>query len=309
MAPALPGRRAARARAVLSTSLFTALALSSGSCGGDGGTATDQADASTDPGEPGDSSSPPPTTIDIDGCIVSVLATDCGGGLPVPHEVELVNAKTGQPLPGFKTTSAPGGKYAFKNVPGDIEIAVHAIGVGPVGDSSSTYDSIALYVREAGDNLLRVSSVGTAGIAGTAADFTPNDDKAALSGAVYQVDAKGKRIGQIGCAQIYLDDLPHPATSVAQRYNAANGIPTTLRRLDKTLTNSGRFYFGNLPKGQHTLRVTLDDGKTFIAERSVFVGKTRAEAGSPYKSVLYLVGIDVEGPNPTPTGCPSEEAP
>jgi hypothetical protein len=108
---------------------------------------------------------------------------------------------------------------------------------------------------------------------------------------------------------VFLDDQPHPATSVAQRYNAANGIPTTLRRLDKTLANSGRFYFGNLPKGQHTLKVSLDDGDTFIAERSVFVGKTRAEAESPFKSLLYLVGIDVKGPNPTPANCPSEEAP
>ena len=97
--------------------------------------------------------------------------------------------------------------------------------------------------------------------------------------------------------------------AVAQRYNAANGIPTTLRRLDQTLANSGRFYFGNLAKGQHTLKVTLDGGKSFIAERSLFIGRTREEAESPFKSLLYLVGIDVKGPNPTPASCPSEEAP
>jgi hypothetical protein len=225
----------------------------------------------------------------------------------MPHEVELLDAKTGAALPGFKTTSTSGGRYAFKNVPGDVEIALHATGVGPVTESGSTYDTISFFSPNTGDNLLRVSSVGTAGLTGMAAGFTPAEDRAALSGAVYQVNDSGRRVGAIGCAKIYLDDLPHPAPGLDQRYNASSGIPTTLARLDNTLAGAGRFYIGNLTKGEHKLRVSLDDGKTFIAERSVFLGRSRQEAGSPFKSILYLVGIDIKGPNPTRPDCPTEE--
>ena len=277
---------------------------------GEGEETTSNAQPDAGPGDPPNGEgAPSPATLDIEGCVVPVLATSCSEGLSVPHQVELLNAKTGEPLPGFKTTSASGGKYAFKGVPGDVEIAVHAIGVGPVSEGVSTYDSISLYVPNTGDNLLRVSTVGTAGLAAASADFKPADERTPVSGTVYQIDASGKRVGQIGCAKIFLDGEPHPATSADQRYNASNGIPTTLRRLDKTLANSGRFYFGNVAKGAHTLKVSLDDGKSFIAERSLFIGKSRAEADSPFKAVLYLVGIDVKGANPTPATCPSEEAP
>lgn len=306
MARAMGYARHARGVRTL-TFMYCALALMT-ACG-EGGETTSSTPPHAGAGDPSDAgSAPSPATLDIEGCVVPVLANSCSEGLSVPHQVELLDAKTGEPLPGFKTTSASGGKYAFRDVPGDVEVAVHAIGVGPISEGASTYDSISLYVPNTGDNLLRVSTVGTAGLAAASAGFTPADDRTPLSGTVYQVDASGKRIGQIGCAKIFLDGEPHPATSADQRYNASNGIPTTLRRLDKTLANSGRFYFGNVSKGPHTLKVSLDDGKSFIAERSVFVGKSRAEADSPFKAVLYLVGIDVKGANPTPANCPSEEA-
>jgi hypothetical protein len=287
--------------------IITTLALAT-ACGDAAETMSSAADAGSSDERDGEGSGPP-ASLDIEGCVVPVLASSCNEGLSVPHQVELLNAKTGEPLPGFKTTSASGGKYAFKNVPGDIEVAVHAIGVGAASEAGSTYDSISIFVPNTGEDLLRVSTVGTAGLAGAAADFKPADDRAPVTGAVYQVDATGKRIGQIGCAKVFLDSEPHPAIGADQRYNASNGIPTTLRKLDKTLANSGRFYFGNMPKGEHTFKVSLDDGKTFIAERKLFVGRSRTEADSPFKSVLYLVAIDVKGPNPTPAGCPSEEAP
>lgn len=289
----------------LSSTFAAALALSAFGCED----SSPSGDGATNGGGPGTSGQGSPQTrapYDIEGCVVSVLANDCSGALPAPHEIELLNARTGEPLPGFKTTSGSGGKYAFKNVPGDIEVAVHAKGVGPADVAGSTYDSIAVHVPESGDNLMRVSSVGTAGLAGAAAGFTPADDKAALSGAVYQVNDQGRRVGAIGCAKVYLDDEPHPALSADQRYNASSGIPTTLTELQQTLANSGRFYFGNLSKGEHKLRVSLDEGRTFIAEKTVFVGKSRQEAASPFKAILYLVGIDVKGPNPTTATCPSE---
>ncbi|HEX6243221.1 MAG TPA: hypothetical protein VFZ61_20045, partial [Polyangiales bacterium] len=131
--------------------------------------------------------------------------------------------------------------------------------------------------------------------------------KVALSGAVYAVNDAGRRVGIVGCAQVFIDDQPHPAVSFDQRYNASNGLPTRPERLDRTLAGSGRFYFANLTKGEHTLKVSMDGGKSFILERKILVSKVRGEASSPFKSLLYLVGLDVKGTNPTPAGCPSEE--
>jgi hypothetical protein len=295
----------------LFSTLIAAFALATGACGEDpprGDAAGNQGDGGPGPSTD-DSGSGARPNYDIEGCVVSVLGTDCTSSLPTPHVIELLNAKTGEPVTGFRTTSGAGGKYTFKNVPGEIDVAVHAIGVGPVTESASTYDSIAFHDLDSGENLMRMSTVGTAGLAGMAASFTAKDDKVALTGAVYQVNESGKRVGTIGCAQVYIDDAPHPAVGVDQRYNGVSGIPVTLSKLDHTLAGSGRFYFGNLDKGAHKLKVSMDGGKSFIIERSVFIGKARSEAQSPYKSLLYLVGLDFKGANPMPAGCPREEKP
>jgi hypothetical protein len=290
---------AGRVRARLSTALLSStLALCA--CDGNG-------EPETAPPPPPGTGQPGAETFDLEGCVVSVLATDCSSGLPVPHEIELLDAKTGVPLPGFRTTSAPGGRYSFKGVPRDVELAIHVRGNGPIDASASTYDTIALYSFGAGDNLLRVSSVGTASLTGDTAAFTPAQDRVAFSGAVYVVNDSGRRMGTIGCAQVFIDDEPHPAVKYDQRYNASSGLPTILSSLDRTLAGSGRFYLGNLSTGQHTLKVSLDGGKNFILERPVFISKVRADASSPFKSLLYLVGLDIKGPNPMPADCPTEE--
>ena len=301
---------AARRHDGATTTFLTVLmaGLLMGACGGTDDPSPPPGGAPTNPGG-GGAMNPgaPAATFDLQGCVVSVLATDCGSGLPAPHEVELLNAATGEPLPGFTTRSASGGKYSFKDVPSDVELAIHAIGVGAAEEGGSTYDSIAFYNPAAGDELLRVSSVGTAGLAGMTAAFTPSQDRVALSGTVYQVNEQGRRIGTVGCAQVFVDSEPHPAARFDQRYNASSGIPTTLAKLQQTLASSGRFYFGNVEPGMHTLKVSMDGGKSFILERKLFLGKVRREASSPFKALLYLVGLDIKGANPTPAACPTEE--
>jgi hypothetical protein len=56
-------------------------------------------------------------------------------------------------------------------------------------------------------------------------------------------------------------------------------------------------------KGKHTLKVSLDGGKSFIAEKSIYVPIARAEASSEFKAIQYFVGIDIKGLNPTPASC------
>ena len=92
--------------------------------------------------------------------------------------------------------------------------------------------------------------------------------------------------------------------AAAQRYIGSGGLPTGSEFLSQTLRGSGRFYFGNLAKGQHTLRVSIDDGRSFIATATFFVPYSRAEATSESKEMLVQLDIDIEGPDPTPTSCP-----
>jgi hypothetical protein len=293
-------REVTRSGAKVSTLLLCA-ALALCGCDGGGGETPEL------PPPAGDAGGSATATYDLEGCVVSVLGTDCSSGLPVPHQIDLLNAKTGELLPGFSTMSASGGRYSFKGVPRDVELAIHAHGTGAAETPASTYDSMVIYAPNAGDNLLRVSSVGTANTVADIGGFMPAQDRVPLSGAVYAVNESGRRVGIVGCAQVFVDDQPHPAATYDQRYNASNGLPTRPERLDRTLAGSGRFYFANLSKGEHTLKVSMDGGKSFILERKVLISKVRADASSPFKSLLYLIGLDIPGPNPTPANCPSEE--
>lgn len=52
-----------------------------------------------------------------------------------------------------------------------------------------------------------------------------------------------------------------------------------------TLRRVGRVQFGNLAKGDHTLRISVDGGSTFIAEVPFNLPLVRSEATSLYKAV------------------------
>jgi hypothetical protein len=128
-------------------------------------------------------------------------------------------------------------------------------------------------------------------------------DRAPVSGVVIVDDASGRRVDAVGCAQLFLDDYPHPALDAAQRYNSEGGLPVPLELQNKTLT-TGRFYFGNVKPGPHVLKVSMDAGQTFIAEKSFFVPIARQNASGAIKEILYVIDIDVGDLNPTPANCP-----
>lgn len=251
--------------------------------------------------------------IAIRGTLVTLLAQDANGFIPHSHKMELFNADTGRVL-GITTSSQPGtGQFQFDGVPAGVPIGVHVVGNGPADKATSTYDAIQYYAPNAGEMLLRINNVGTASVWGTAGAFTPRQDRAQLAGVVYRVDAAGKRVAPIDCAQVFLDDQPHPAEAVDQRYVASSGLPTTLDKQSRTLPHgSGKFYFGNLAPGLHSLRVSVDGGQTFLVlvdgdtKRSFFVPWTRAEASGNYKEIDTFLGIDVPGNDPTPANCPAD---
>jgi hypothetical protein len=236
------------------------------------------------------------------GTLVSLLAVDESSFITQPHQVELMSAETGLRLePAVITSTGPDGKFRLQ-VPDSRPYWVHVLGQGSVTDSDATYDSLTLWVPESGDKLVRIGTIGTVATSETTANFVSKDDHVPVQGTVYRVDTTGRRIGMVGCAKIFLDDLPSPALVADQRY--VDGVlPTTLAKQART-ERSGRWYFGNIAPGLHTFKVSLDEGQTFLAQTTVYVPLARQDASSPFKATLVHLGIDVPGPDPTPANCP-----
>jgi hypothetical protein len=237
------------------------------------------------------------------GTLVAITAADTSAPILAPTKIIVLNSDTGEPLvPEVSTTtSSKDGTWCLKDIPSESPIAFHSIGTGD--DKTGYYDSIVLNVKPStpDDPLSRISSASTASVAGATGGFTAKPEMGALSGGVYVI-RDGKRVGAIGCAKVYIDDEPHPAEKYDERYINDQSLPTTLDKQQATLPNRGTFFFGNLPKGKHKLKVTVDDGKTFFNETDIFIGLAREDASSAYKAVLYQIGLDVDG-DKTPASC------
>jgi hypothetical protein len=107
----------------------------------------------------------------------------------------------------------------------------------------------------------------------------------------------------IGCVQVWLDDDPnHPPQAGDLRYVNAGGLPTPHAQQDKTEATRGALLFANLAKGKHTMKFSVDGGKTFFGTTEFYLGKSRDDASSPFKAILYQIGIEVDE-DKTPPGC------
>lgn len=245
------------------------------------------------------------------GTLVSILATDESMRIGIPHSIEVRNNETSAPFdPPITTTSAPGtGAISYMSPKGIVkQLWVRGTGTGP----DATYDTVLVNASsETTDKLIRIASAGLVTIAEGSAGFKGRPERAALAGGIYWTLNK-TRMGTVGCAKVYLDDATQPDTEQDQFYNGASGLPVprtcpepagSCVSLVQTLSG-GRFYFGNIKVGRHTVKVSFDDGKTFVGETKVFVPYSRAEASSETKNVLVQMAVDLEGPaNPTPAGC------
>jgi hypothetical protein len=249
-------------------------------------------------------------TRDVSLTLVLITAVDDSAPIADPHKIIVLDSETGKPLdPPIETTSeAVTGKILLKGVPADKLVNLYVQGVARDPEATSTYDGVILNVPpDTGETLLRVSTQGTAALAGQVAGFTPAADKAGVTGTVYWSPG-GVRKGAVGCAKIYIDGKTANADDFDQRYVYTNRLPATISTQSQTL-RAGSFYFGNVPKGQHSLQISLDDGQTFINDEDIefTVGTVRGEAASPYKSVLYQLGIDIKTEkNPTLDSCPAD---
>jgi hypothetical protein len=278
-----------------SSSLLLLGALALG-CGDDAGGSKD---AGTPPGGDGAVAQ---TLVTYNGTLVPILAVDTTAPVAVPHLIELLDNTTGQPLvPPVSTMSVAGtGAIALTGPRGQHIMYVHGTGTG----SEGTTDTVLLNADvDIHDPLIRISTAGLGPIAGQTGGFTEVPDRAALTGAVYWL-VDNKRMGTIGCAKVYLDGLTAPDTDSGQLYTGASGLPVPLSMQSQTL-KTGVFYFANIKPGAHTMKVSLDEGKTFIGEETKFyIPFPRSQAKSETKAVLAQLAFYVRGPsNPTPSTC------
>lgn len=241
------------------------------------------------------------------GTLVAITADNADAPILTPHKVSLLNSDTGEPLdPPVETMTSSQNGQATLPIDREKNIAIYIEGVGPAGGAMSSYDTVMLNINpDSGDQLLRISSAGTLQIAEGSGGFQAKPDRAAVTGAVYFSPGKVRK-GAIGCAKIYIDGHENPEDhDFDQRYMAASSpLPALLSAQDQT-SRRGQFYIGNMTEGEHTIKVSLDDGETFIVEQTFFVPFSREEAKSPTKSVLMQLGLDVDtATNPTPASCP-----
>jgi hypothetical protein len=253
----------------------------------------------------GDGGTDVPATRTRSGTLVAITATDTSAPIPDPHKIVVLEALTGNPLsPALETMTAAGnGKWEIKDIPTDKPISFWVQGVGDA--TTGTYDSVITNVTgtTADDGLTRISNAGTAATAGIVSGFTPKQDRGAISMGVYRI-RNGARVGVVGCVKVLLDESEEKTKEADLRYVASNGLPTTLAMQDKTESMRGAFLIANIPKGEHTIKFTVDDGKTYFGETKFYIGMARDDAKSAFKGILYQLGVEVPAdPNLTPSGC------
>jgi hypothetical protein len=273
-------------------------------CGSDGDDSESTVDAGAG-GSESDAGGTTAATVTLSSTLVPITADDESTPIKVPHDVVLYDAESGKPLdPAVEGKTTSSGKLSL-TVPTTKMFSIYVKGVGPATEADSTYDTMVLnYNVKGGETLLRISSSGTKATAESFAKFTGLEDRAALSGAIYWAPGGGTRKGAIGCAKVYIDGQSAPDEDQAQRYIGSTPLPVTLEAQDQT-TRRGQFYFGNIKTGEHTIKVSIDDGKTFIHEEKFYVPYTRTDAKSETKAFLYQLGLYVDAPaNPTPESCP-----
>jgi hypothetical protein len=242
------------------------------------------------------------TTRTWSGTLVQVLAQDTSAPIKTPHKITAVDNETGVPLEGGKystMTSSTDGTWALKDVPMDKPIAIHLEGTGSA--TEGTYDAITINVtnNSVDEPLTRVSAAGTATTAEMVAGYKANQAAAGLSIGVYHVVNK-QRKAIIGCVKAVLDDSEDLTKAADLRYVTAGGLPSAMQPM--TESNRGAMLFGNIPKGKHKIKLTVDDGKTYFGETEFTIFKSRDEASSAFKSILFFMAIDVPE-NKTPAGC------
>jgi hypothetical protein len=245
-----------------------------------------------------------PDAAEWRGTLISWLGADESAFVSRPHQIELISVESGLRFqPPVITVTDTIGKFRLQ-VPDSRPHWVHVLGQGPATDPQSTYDSLTLWVPASGDTLVRIAVVGTAATAETTGQFTARPDHVSVQGTVYRVDVRGRRVGMIGCAKIFLDNLPSPALSADQRY-FDEVLPTLLDRQNRT-QRTGKWYFGNVAPGRHTFKASVDDGQSFLAQTTAYVPVARQDASGAFKHVVVILDIDVPGPDPTPASCPED---
>lgn len=215
------------------------------------------------------------------------------------------NVDTGAFLPG-EWTSGSDGRFTAQR---PENAGVFVLGTGMWSDGWNHPPA-----RKGEEDLVRMSSAGSADVVPMLAQYTNDPEAAPLAGNVLWHNAATGQDEFVGCAIVEGDG----AKDV--RYFAPGGnLPTSLTNRSATEgtippdgtggndASAGKFFIANLAAGLQTIRASIDG--TMIATRTVFI--TPRKEGSqvnttpPQKSNVHFASLVVEGhtTNPTPAGC------
>jgi hypothetical protein len=205
--------------------------------------------------------------------------------------VQALDNETGEPL-GIEEVSGNNGAIAFEGLPAG---KVAFLSVGQVGMTIDTYQYNI--DADAQDETLWVVAKSTAQIVPTLASLTPDPESAAVSGAVYWVNADGVE-EPVGCATIAFEG---EGEATEYRYFGDNNLPTTLEMQASTNLLNGRYFIGNAPTGVQRVSAQID-GESMGETTLVLFARKDSTDGEDNVCIsnIYIEGVDE---NPTPADC------
>ena len=237
-------------------------------------------------------------TLDRSYTIIPITDTDATNKYTQPHTVFFLNADNHMPVMGQpESVVSVDGVVEIMGWPADTQIMLWTVGNKDAG----TYDSIGTGPTGSGEEFIYMSSTGSADLVAGAAQFELKPDRAAVTiGIYYTPGGPGTpRMGNVACARVYLDGNPSELDEDSdQRY-----VEDVLPALGPNETyQRGAVYFGNMPKGAHSVKISVDEGKTMVDGELTFeVFAAREDAKGEDKNVIYTLGFD--SPVPTPDTC------
>jgi hypothetical protein len=206
------------------------------------------------------------------------------------HEVLALNNSTGADL-GKKVTSGTDGALSFEGLPAGM---VAFVAKGMTGKTIDTYQFNI--DASAQDEKLWVVAKSTAMFVPQIAEFTPNLEKAAISGGVYWVNAQGVE-ETVGCATVAFAGTGD-ASDI--RYFGDSNLPAPVAMRMNTNPLNGRYFVGNAPTGTQSVTASVD-GKMLGSTTLMLFARKVASDGE--ESVCISNIYVTAAANPTPAGC------
>ena len=237
-------------------------------------------------------------TVDRTLTIIPITDSNTDNKYVQPHTVFFSDLATHMPVMGQpESVVSVDGVVSVIGWPVDRQLETWTVGNPEAG----TYDAIGTAPHDSGEEFIYLSSTGSADLVADAAKYEQKPDRAAVIIGIYYTPggAGTERMGNVACARAYLDGN----TSELDENSDQRYVEDVLPAIGPNETyQRGAVYFGNMPMGLHSVKISVDGGATLVdAELTFDVFAARQDAKGPDKNVIYTIGFD--SPVPTPEGC------